>query len=56
MVNAVEELNSPGKLTTWSNIGSGGGAGAATNQIRIIPGKTYSIRLAHYDSLYIIDV
>ena len=49
MLNVVEELNSPGKLTTWSNIGSGGGAGAATNQIRIVPGKLYSIRLACYD-------
>ena len=37
--NQFGELNSPGKLTTWSNLGSGGGAsGGGTKQIRIIPG------------------
>ena len=36
----VGELNSPGKLTTWSNIGSGGAGGSGT-QIRTITGKAY---------------
>ena len=37
--NQFGELNSPGKLTTWSNLGSGGGAsGGGTKQIRVISG------------------
>jgi hypothetical protein len=38
MTNRMGELNSPGQLTTWSNLGSGG-AGGGTHQIRIIDGK-----------------
>lgn len=40
MTNRIGELNSPGKLTTWSNLGSGGGAGGGgTKQITIITGE-----------------
>ena len=48
MTNRIGELNSPGKLTTWSNLGSGG-AGGGTNQIRIIDGKlvTYILIFCH---------
>ena len=47
--NQFGELNSPGKLTTWSNLGSGGASGGGTKQIRIIPGmyrmsKTIAIK------------
>ena len=36
MTNRMGELNSPGKLTTWSNLGSGGSSGGA----RICPTTT----------------
>ena len=40
MTNQLGELNSPGKLTTWSNLGSGG-AGGSTKQIRMVDGMLF---------------
>ena len=45
------ELNSPGKLTTWSNLGSGG-TGGSTKQIRMIDGMLFDL---HFDLSNLFD-
>ena len=56
MTNRIGELNSPGKLTTWSNLGSGG-AGGGTNQIRIIDGKLVkTFFVTDYNSMLLRDM
>ena len=51
MTNQMGELNSPGKLTTWSNLGSGG-TGGSTKQIRMIDGMLFDL---HFDLLNLFD-